>query len=356
MDADHLWPLLDTPSSFTLFIAPPAWGKTRLLLRLYEKRRPRPMVFLSPLRALADQFYRDCRCSLKKSQGAKVAKLAAMGNQDRDREGILRRFGKGEVDFLILTPEMATSSFLHLASIMTPPPLFVLDEFHLFYLWGHTFRPRIWEMAMGISCLGAPLLGLTATFSDTLKDMWRRDFKVAMDHLFVIDLGNQTFQYPPEKVVCFPGFLRRTFTRLFLRELFKDVRGTILFFCRYRHQVDQWLDFCHRHGIEALGCKGGETPFFSQALTAMPWPRCIFATMALSHGVNLPPITKVFISYRVENLDFWIQMCARGGRQGQAYHVYTFDSFFKDFDHLKQRRKSVWQVFLGDLIASSFFR
>lgn len=100
-----------------------------------------------------------------------------------------------------------------------------------------------------------------------------------------------------------------------------------LYFCRSRREVDQLVERYGRLNLEVLGCKGGEVDLFLENLKNRSRPQVIFSTTCLSHGVNLPPISKVFISYTVENKDFWIQMAGRGGRRGEKYEVYTLESF-----------------------------
>ena len=315
-----IWPLLNEKSSFTMLIAPPAWGKTRLVFDLYQKRR-RPFVFVSPLRALAEEFYQA---------GRKLKNLAFVERREQ-REKILQNFLDHKIDFLILTPEMLSYDTMNILGTMENSPLFILDEFHLYYLWGQSFRPWIWEVVMGLSCLPGPLLGLTATLNAELKKKWQDDFAQARDRLYLIDLGNQTFKYRPSKIHFFAFFFKKQFNRCFLRELLDNENECFLYFCRYRSQVDRWMDFCHRHKILALGCKGGEVVEFMGQLKKIKRPQCIFATSTLGHGVNLPSLSKVFISYKTGDLDFWIQMASRGGRQGESFQVYSFDRFFVGF-------------------------
>jgi superfamily II DNA or RNA helicase len=63
----------------------------------------------------------------------------------------------------------------------------------------------------------------------------------------------------------------------------------------------------------------------AERLKAHPHPDYIISTTVLSHGVNLPDISKIYFLYVVENLDFWIQMTARGGRRGERYQVFALE-------------------------------
>ena len=257
------------------------------------------------------------------------------------RPSVLKQFSQGTSGLLVTTPEMLSYDAINLLASMPIPPLFILDEFHLFYIWGGDFRPWIWEVTMGISSLPGSVLGLTATFSEDLQTQWKNDFLRVKDSLFLINLGNHTFKYLPSKIHFFPRLFKRYFHRFFIRELFDNKNRCFLFFCRYRHGVDAWLDFCARHRINALGCKGGEASLFILALKKNPSPQCIFATSALSHGVNLPSISKVFIDHKTKDLNFWIQMAARGGRNGSPWELYSFDPYFTS---LPKRCRDVFHI------------
>ena len=144
----------------------------------------------------------------------------------------------------------------------------IVDEFHLFYLWGDSFRPIMWEAMLNLACHNCSFIGLSATKNDQIKKEWRRDFPLAFDSLFEIDLGNQSFKYSPQHIHYFSPWgekiLNRHFLYLLLRR--KNRTSTMLYFCRYRSQVDAWVKFCHRRGIRALGCKGGEVMDFVDKL------------------------------------------------------------------------------------------
>ena len=107
----------------------------------------------------------------------------------------------------------------------------------------------------------------------------------------------------------------------------KKGKGIILYFCKYRSEVDFWVEYFSLKKVVILGCKGGEVGDFIKALKENPYPRCIFATSALSHGVNLPSLSKIFIGYQVKDLNFWIQMVGRGGRRGEHFELFHQDNF-----------------------------
>ena len=296
--------------TFALFLAPPAWGKTRLLASLFNDF-DRKIIFVSPLRALAEEFFKSFQ---------KNPKVFIMRKRSEDE--IFDRFLKKKKGILVITPELFKERYYLDLSTLRDDHLIVLDEFHLFYSWGLDFRPILFEVLMGLCGTDLPMLGLSATVGDLKKV--EADFCLNFEQCFLINLGNQTLKNSPSRAYWFLS--KKVFNRRFLFELGK-ADGVILYFCQYRYEVDRWIQYSKRKGIKALGCKGGEVAKFILDLEEVENVQCIFATTALSHGVNLPSIRKVFIGYQVFDKDFWIQMTGRGGRRGESFELYHFDGF-----------------------------
>ncbi len=308
----NILPFVEIKSSFTLMLAPPGWGKTTLVLELYEKYGGR-VVFISPLRALAEEFH-------KRTEGLKnILSLSSVSSSSVE----FKNFSSKKKGLLICTAEKLSSEIIEAFSIENT--LYIFDEFHLFYYWGQSFRPLLWERVMETCNNEGQILGLTATMDMHLLEFWKRDFRLGLEHLYLINLGNQRLLNKPEKVSNYSLLGEKVLNRRFLKSLDTSTDGTILYFCRMRRDVDRWLDFCRRRKIKAIGCVGGEVDKFLQDLAENPRPKCIFSTSALSHGVNLPIIREVFLSYPIENNDFWIQMVGRGGRDGSAYEVHEME-------------------------------
>jgi ATP-dependent DNA helicase RecQ len=296
---------------FVLFLAPPGWGKTRLLANLFHEFE-RKIIFVSPLRALAEEFLK----SFEKNPNVLIMRKRSEGE-------IFDKFLKKKKGILILTPELFKERYFLELSNLDDNHLLVLDEFHLFYTWGLDFRPILMEVLMGLAATPLPMLGLSATIGDTNKIY--QDFTLNFEHCFLINLGNQTLMRPPVNVFWFLS--KKVFNRRFLFELGRKKEGVFLYFCQYREEVDKWVNYCKKKGIKALGCKGGQVAQFVLELENVENLSCIFSTTALSHGVNLPSIRKVFIGYRVWDKDFWIQMTGRGGRRGESFELYHFDGY-----------------------------
>ena len=305
--------ILDISRSFVLFMAPPAWGKTRMLLSL-ARETDKKIIYISPLRALALEFFSVCKqqySSFYISSFAKAEKSITL----------FRKRGK----FLIVTPELF--DFNLFSTVELDKYLIVIDEVHLFFSWGSSFRPILLENLYGVLSSGVSVLTLTATTSPKMREELRYGVTLNFDNIYEIDIGNRKLKYNPSEHYFFGYLGKRCFDRVFVKELILKKEETILYFCRYRYEVERWINFCNRNKIPSLGCIGGQVDKFVKDMKQMQTPRCIFATSVLGHGVNLPSINRVFISYRVGDFDFWLQMVGRGGRDGNRYSLYTIDKY-----------------------------
>lgn len=307
------------PSQFTLLTAPVAAGKTRMVVEYYRESTLK-VVFVSPLRALANEVY------TKLAQTEKNIYLAGGGHQP---SASFAGFLKARKGLLVATMELLTEDFLEACAEQSGQILFILDEFHLFYHWGDGFRPILHDRFLGILETQCPVLGITATMSEEWIARLQGDLDYHCDYWIFLDFGNQKLHREPAKIHYYPPVKPELFNRAFWRELRrKEDKEVFLLFCSFRSEVDELTARARRMGFRALGCVGGEVEVFLKELEECEGKvDVIFSTTTLSHGVNLPEIRKVFINYEVGSYDFWLQMTGRGGRQGSPYEVFTFDKF-----------------------------
>ncbi|MFA5582805.1 MAG: helicase-related protein [Bacteriovoracaceae bacterium] len=258
-------------NTFLLLTSPPASGKTYWIERYFEKVAEKILV-ISPLKALAVELE-------EKWQG----KISV-----RTPESYL------------LSPEEAS--------------IVIFDEFHLLFYWGDHFREGMWQAFFEISMNSSLCIGLTATFNDEILSRvkeWHH-----FDQFLWFDAGNLKLKYEPSQIT---RFLNQKLHHDFI--FLQDPEKTQVIFCEFREEVKTWVEKIREQGFSVLGCVGGETQSFTEKLKGGR-PQFIVSTTCLSHGVNLPIIEAVHFTYKVDNLDFWIQMTARGGRDGSAYRVY----------------------------------
>lgn len=110
-----------------ILTAPPASGKTHLISNLISHLDDIPLV-ISPLRVLAN----EC---LSKWKGKCV----------------------------VMTPEeWLIKKPIH--------RVVILDEFHLFFYWGDSFRPLMWEAFYGLTLKAELMIVLTATLTEKMVE------------------------------------------------------------------------------------------------------------------------------------------------------------------------------------------
>jgi ATP-dependent DNA helicase RecQ len=265
-----------------ILTSPPASGKTYWIYSLRKSFKTTSILVISPLRALAD----ECR--------------AKWGD-----------------DIQVMTPEEWLGK-KKIADIV------IFDEFHLFFYWGDSFRPLMWEMFFEVSQKSFLTFLLTATLNENMKGEILL-FKTQFDSIYWVNNGNQKLMYKPFRYVQAPS--RRWIQNQFeCEQKNSDVK---LIFCQYRQEVFALEKKLTSMGYSCVSCVGGEAKFMSQRLRDCPRPDFIISTTVLSHGVNLPAIKKIYFTYKVLNVDFWIQMVARGGRRGDRYQVFALEKPFE---------------------------
>jgi superfamily II DNA or RNA helicase len=150
-------------------------------------------------------------------------------------------------------------------------------------------------------------------------------FESEFKTIWWIDQGNQKLKYRPQKYYKIPSL---SFMEDLIFSSPQNRGNTSLIFCRYRREVYEWESKLISYGYHVLSCVGGGAREFSEKLQQSPDPDFIIATSVLSHGVNLPSLGKIFFTYQVKDLNFWIQMVARGGSKGDFYEVYSLERPF----------------------------
>ncbi len=263
---------------FIILTSPPASGKTFLVENLLQNLTE-SFLFVSPLRALAN----EC--------------LAKWGHRCQ-----------------VVTPEEALIKKIQ-AKIV------ILDEFHLYFYWGDTFRPAMWEAFYELVSEAELVIALTATLTTEMIGEIK-NYGRHFEGVSWINYGNQKLKNRPNQYIRVPNSIMMGE----IMEFLDHKSGTNLVFCKYRSEVERWHLRLSEKGFSVWSCIGGEASLFSLKVQAENPPQFIVATTVLSHGVNLPGISRIFFLYPVENLDFWIQMVARGGRRGEAFDVYALEN------------------------------
>lgn len=287
--------------SSILFLAPTGWGKTTLLLELSEKTN-KSIVYFAPLRALANEFYLRALQYGIRSFAPKTMKE-------------LNQIISGGIEFklLILTPELVNEKAIE----SLDDKIAVFDEFHLFYYWGRDFRPKLMELYEIVSNNSLPALLLTATASEEVIEFWKESTKL-QENKFLFDVGNQKIKKEPQHFF-------HVNQNLAYKHIDLALHGVKLVFCKYRAQAKGLAAEYKNKGFNTLSCVSGEVEEFQREMAQMEKIDFIFCTSTLSHGVNLPEISCLYILYKVNNLDLWLQMAGRAGRRGEEFILVSAD-------------------------------
>lgn len=261
-----------------ILTSPPASGKTYWISEFHRELGDPDLLILSPLRALAD----ECK----------------------------EKWGDSPI---VITPEEWLTKKIY-------PKRIIIDEFHLNFYWGDTFRPLMWEVFYELASQCELMVLLTATLNPEMQKEVAH-FHHEFDEVLWCDLGNQILRNRPTE------YLRLHSPKLMEKVIHHDrSRGVKLIFCEFREEVFHWERVFRERGRSVVSCVGGEAAGFGKKLAETKDLEFIVATTVLSHGVNLPSISKIYFLYEVGNLDFWVQMVARGGRKGESYHVYALEN------------------------------
>lgn len=282
-------------SSFHLIYAPPGFGKTTGLLSLFRELEV-GLVFLSPLRAIAEEVFTRAR-----EQGLEVQWRALAAPKQKT--------------FVVSTFESFRSELFDPHRF-----IFVIDEVHLIYYWGEEFRPRLFESFYDLAALGGVVIGLTASLAPTLFTRFKADILVGFDEFQLNDLGGGELLFKP-KFSWGLAFLSMAEQLMMLALALRFYRGRVLIFCRTRSEVAWVSEYLKRRHLRVASCLGGEVENFLTLCRTLGEPQVIVATTVLSHGVNLGAIRLVCFLSPVDKSDFYLQMCARGGRDGGGFVV-----------------------------------
>ena len=116
--------------------------------------------------------------------------------------------------FLVATPEALGNRRLEKLSLLEPKPLIILDEIHLFYKWGKSFRPRLLSFIELIGVFNFPSLGLTATL-DQSSIQWVKNSISSGFETSLMDHGNMEMKFPPSRNYFFPRKIKKIFEQFF---------------------------------------------------------------------------------------------------------------------------------------------
>ncbi len=307
-----------------ILVAPTGAGKTTFLLELFEKS-DQSILYLSPLRALADECYARVEGRFGKAKAIRINKSEHFEKFSNDLEKYKKRFA-------VATIEHIHNGYLEHLAKSSSRLVIILDESHLVFHWGQGFRPHLYECYYEIRSLCFKLISLTATLSDEQSVLYKEYVELIDEATLVVNLGNYGLKTLPQKINFYHETQKKYIYKDFWRKLnSKKNNETFLVFVAFRNEVDELIEILKRQGVCAIGCVSGEVDRFKNDLLNIENnkmnPDVIVATTCLSHGVNLPSLSAVFLFYPIQHRDFWVQMVGRAGRRGETFEVYEMNGY-----------------------------
>lgn len=320
------------------FIAPTGAGKTSLILEFFSTNNYH-IFYLSPLRALADELEERVINDISKN-------VTRRAHKQSDFSDFLDRIHQGKKTFFVSTVEMIPDGFFEELQLHQQKIVVVVDEIHLFFHWGEEFRPILLERLYEIKNYQFKQISLTATFSKEQYDRLVLDHHFSNEAIMILDVGNYGLKKNPEQVHFYSPNQKQILEKKFWSIVKnKKESETILVFLQFRREVDMFVERLQRLGFLSIGCVSGEVENFRQELRLImsegQRPDVIVATTCLSHGVNLPKLSHIFLFYPIAHRDFWIQMVGRGGRRGEDFKVYEMNGYDQKGKVKRKWRKQI---------------
>ncbi len=306
-----------------LFIAPAGSGKTWLVQQIMQQINCK-LIFISPLRALANEFYEKV---------SETTMLYSAGDLIPEGSNV------------VTTVEQTGPSFWSQIDISNS--VFVLDEIHLFYKWGDSFREKLIMFVEDLYSMQASVLLLTATVENSLFYRMKRDLERNYENALIVDRGNMQLKNYPRFYYSLANFKYKV-KPLILHHFF-TAENSVLVFCKYRQEVEDLAKYFSSFIPHVLSCVGGEVDKFCWELKNTNGKALIISTTCLSHGVNLPKISKIFLTYQVEENAMYLQMLGRGGRKGEVFDIYGFNHQLLIKDKIKSNLRLNLEVLLGKM-------
>jgi ATP-dependent DNA helicase RecQ len=262
-------------------------------------------VVISPLIALMQDQVKDLV--------SKNLKAVLLGSQLSPYEEsiVFKEIAAKKYQFIYCSPEkLAQKHFQSLLSTL-PIQLFAIDEAHCISQWGYDFRPSYRKLDfLKKTFPNIPILAMTASAiplvqKDMLKQLGLQDANVITDQFLRPNLSYQ---------------VRRETVKLFvLKNLLKDITGSVIIYCNTRNNVAQLASMLTSYGFSVAGYHAG-MELNERKKAQEQWMQdtiqIMVSTSAFGMGINKTNVRAVIHFDIPGSIEQYYQEAGRVGRDG----------------------------------------
>jgi ATP-dependent DNA helicase RecQ len=264
-------------------------------------------IVISPLIALMQDQVKDLV--------SKNLKAVLLGSQLSAQEEsiVFKEIEAKKYQFIYCSPEkLAQKHFQTLLSGL-PIQLFAIDEAHCISQWGYDFRPSYRKLDfINKTFPTIPILAMTASAiplvqKDMLVQLGLQDANLITDQFL---RPNLSYQVKKETVKLFV-----------LKNLLKDVDGSVIIYCNTRNNVAQLTSMLSSYGFNVSGYHAG-MELYERKKVQEDWmqdkTQVIVSTSAFGMGINKTNVRAVIHFDIPGSIEQYYQEAGRAGRDGLA--------------------------------------
>lgn len=264
-------------------------------------------IVISPLIALMQDQVKDLV--------SKNLKAVLLGSQLSAQEEsiVFKEIEAKKYQFIYCSPEkLAQKHFQTLLSGLTIQ-LFAIDEAHCISQWGYDFRPSYRKLDFIKKTFPTiPILAMTASAiplvqKDMLVQLGLQDANLITDQFL---RPNLSYQVKKETVKLFV-----------LKNLLKDVDGSVIIYCNTRNNVAQLTSMLSSYGFNVSGYHAG-MELYERKKVHEDWmqdkTQVIVSTSAFGMGINKTNVRAVIHFDIPGSIEQYYQEAGRAGRDGLA--------------------------------------